>query len=62
MKFDAADGVKVGQATIKLGMSEAQAKCGGSYDCSGGGGQCGGSYDCAGGGGKCGGSYNCSGQ
>ena len=61
VKFDAKDGVKIGNSTVGVGMSEAQAACGSSYNCSGGGGQCGSSYDCGGGGGQCGSSYNCSG-
>jgi hypothetical protein len=33
---------------ISLGISEASAKCGSAYNCSGGGGQCGSAYNCAG--------------
>jgi hypothetical protein len=51
-----ANGVKV-----DIGIAEANAKCGSSYNCGGGGGSCGSSYNCSGGGGQCGSSYNCSG-
>ena len=34
--------------SISLGISEATAVCGASYNCSGGGGRCGASYNCAG--------------
>ena len=59
--FDSRDGVKIGGASLKIGVPEAHATCGMSYECSGGSGQCGMSYECSGGGGACGMSYNCSG-
>lgn len=62
VKFDAADGVKVGQTTIRVGLSEAHAACGSAYSCSGGSGQCGSAYNCSGGGGVCGSAYTCSGS
>lgn len=37
-------------------------RCGGGFNCSGGGGQCGGGFNCTGGGGQCGGGFNCSGS
>jgi hypothetical protein len=61
VKFDAKDGVKIGAASVKFGMSEAQAMCGGGVNCAGGGGECGGGVNCAGGGGRCGGGVNCAG-
>ena len=36
VKFDASDGVKIGQTTIRVGMSEAHAACGVGLGCSGG--------------------------
>ncbi len=61
VKFNASDGVKIGQTIIRVGMSEAHATCGSSYTCGGGGGQCGSSYSCSGGDGQCGSSYGCGG-
>lgn len=61
IKIDQGTGFKVGAHNLDVGMSEANAACGASYNCSGGGGQCGASYNCSGGGGQCGASYNCSG-
>ena len=58
---DKASGFQVGKSKVNVGMSQASAACGASYNCSGGGGDCGASYNCSGGGGECGASYNCSG-
>lgn len=48
VKFDAKDGVKIGNSTVSLGMSEAHATCGAVGSCAGGGGQCGAVGSCAG--------------
>ena len=48
VKFDAKDGVKIGNSTVGFGMSEAHATCGFGAGCSGGGGQCGFGAGCAG--------------
>lgn len=61
VRFNSGDGIKVGNLRIAAGLSEAQAICGSSFDCSGGGGQCGSSFNCSGGGGECGSSFDCSG-
>lgn len=61
LSYDRTRTMRTGELSVSLGMSQAQAKCGTSYNCSGGGGQCGTSYSCSGGGGQCGTSYNCSG-
>ena len=58
---DKTSGFQVGRNKVNVGMSEANAACGASFNCSGGGGACGASFDCSGGGGKCGASFNCSG-
>lgn len=62
VKFNAKDGVKIGNSTASFGMSEAAAACGFSANCAGGGGQCGFSANCSGGGGKCGFAANCAGS
>jgi hypothetical protein len=62
VKFNAADGIKIGESKVKLGMAEAQAMCGAAINCSGGGGQCGAAINCSGGGGRCGAAINCGGQ
>ena len=62
VKFDAKDGVKIGNSTVGLGMSEAHAMCGAVGSCSGGGGQCGAVGSCGGGGGKCGAVGSCAGS
>ena len=36
VKFDTSDGVKIGKKTARVGVSEAHAACGLSYNCSGG--------------------------
>ncbi len=61
VSIDKAAGFKVGDHTLNVGMSEANATCGAGMDCSGGGGQCGAGMNCGGGGGKCGAGMNCSG-
>jgi hypothetical protein len=48
IKFDAADGIKVGRSSVKVGLSEANAVCGLGMGCSGGGGQCGLGMGCGG--------------
>ena len=67
LTVDKATGFKIGEHKYGVGMSEANATCGSSMDCSGGGGQCGSSMGCSGGGkdssgsGHCGSSMDCSG-
>ena len=58
---DKSAGFQVGRSKINVGMSQANAACGASMSCSGGGGDCGAAMSCSGGGGKCGASMNCSG-
>ena len=53
VKFDAKDGVKIGNSTVSLGMSEAHAACSYGADCGGGGGSCSYGASCGGGGGTC---------
>jgi hypothetical protein len=53
VKFDSKDGVKIGNTTVSLGMSEAQAACSYGSNCGGGGGECSYGSSCGGGGGKC---------
>ena len=62
LTIDKATGFKIGEHKYGIGLSEANASCGASADCSGGGGQCGASADCSGGGGQCGASADCSGS
>jgi hypothetical protein len=63
VKLNGKDGIKIAKGIkLDLGVSEAAAKCGQGYNCSGGGGQCGQGYNCSGGGGQCGQGYNCSGR
>ncbi len=62
VKFNTSDGVKIGQKTVRVGMSEAHARCGNGWDCSGGGGQCGHGWECSGGGGVCGKAWECGGR
>ncbi len=62
VRFNDGEGIKVGALRASIGVSEAEAKCGSAYNCTGGGGQCGSAYECGGGGGKCGQAYNCSGS
>lgn len=62
VKFDAKDGVKIGDIAVSLGMSEAHATCGVGLGCSGGGGECGVGLGCSGGGGQCGVGLNCGGR
>jgi hypothetical protein len=62
VRFDAADGIRVGRSSVKVGLSEANAVCGFGAGCAGGGGQCGFGAGCAGGGGECGFGAGCSGK
>jgi hypothetical protein len=62
VKFNAADGIKIGKSSVKVGVSEANAVCGVGVGCSGGGGQCGVGVGCSGGGGQCGVGVGCGGQ
>lgn len=59
---DKTSGFMVGRNRVNVGMSQANATCGASFNCAGGGGECGASFNCSGGGGKCGASFNCAGQ
>ncbi len=61
LSFKKDEGIRLGELRPELGLSQAEAICGRSYNCTGGAGQCGTSFNCAGGGGECGSSYNCSG-
>ncbi len=61
--FKRSEGFKVGKfKTGSLGLSEADAMCGISLNCGGGGGDCGIGLNCSGGDGKCGIGLNCSGS
>jgi hypothetical protein len=54
-------GFELAKMLHTFGPASAEAACGSSYSCSGGGGQCGSAYSCAGGGGQCGSAYSCAG-
>ena len=62
VKFNAKDGVKIGNTTVSVGMSEAQAACSYGANCSGGGGQCSYGASCGGGGGVCSYGSSCGGR
>ncbi len=62
VRFDPAEGVRVGGGHVSVGMSEAQAMCGTGMGCSGGRGMCGIGHGCGGGGGMCGMGMGCHGR
>ena len=39
LKFDSAEGIRIGRPRVSFGFAEAYAECGSSYDCAGGGGE-----------------------
>ena len=62
VKFNDADGVKIGNTTVSVGMSEAHAVCSYGSSCSGGGGTCSYGSSCGGGGGVCSYGSSCGGR
>jgi hypothetical protein len=62
VKFDAKEGLRVGQTRVSMGTPSAQAACGTGLGCSGGRGMCGIGGGCSGGGGVCGMGMGCHGR
>lgn len=62
VRFNPADGIRVGSRHVAVGVAQAQAMCGTGMGCSGGHGMCGIGHGCSGGGGMCGMGMGCHGR